>query len=365
MNADVVDKTQPAFPWRRWAGRCALFVVGAMAGLLLAELALRLIGLGYRRPTVSHPYRGIASQPHSVFDYAGEGRSQTIHFNSHGFRDIDRSPAKSAGVYRIAVLGDSYIEAPQVAVTDRVTEQLEAELNRRGVLAPLQVEVLNFGFSAYGTMQELQVLKQDVWQFHPDLVILAFLTGNDVQNNCRELQDERSRPYLELRAGEFQESSRRVSRSRREQLWRSGRAALEAGGPNHDCWGSGTRSDTSTSCVQSGRPKPSDTALPTDRRPVDLKPDWTRASTSLRRNLPGNTAGRSPRSYCVASIRSVSPMTLIGCSWFCRTESRPTPIGSCEKRFDRRWGSPRCSIPKNASRRRPAAMVIGFSVCRH
>ena len=210
MNADVVDKTQPAFPWRRWAGRCALFVVGAMAGLLLAELALRLIGLGYRRPTVSHPYRGIASQPHSVFDYAGEGRSQTIHFNSHGFRDIDRSPAKSAGVYRIAVLGDSYIEAPQVAVTDRVTEQLEAELNRRGVLAPLQVEVLNFGFSAYGTMQELQVLKQDVWQFHPDLVILAFLTGNDVQNNCRELQDERSRPYLELRAGEFQESSRRV-----------------------------------------------------------------------------------------------------------------------------------------------------------
>jgi len=206
MDVDMADTSRSAFPLPRWAGRCALLVVGLVAGLLLAELALRVIGLGHSRPAVFHPYRGIASQPHAVFDYAGEGRSQTIQFNSHGFRDINRSPAKPSGVYRIAVLGDSYIEAPQVAVADRVTEQLEAELNRRAVLAPLQVEVLNFGFSAYGTMQELQVLKHDVWQFHPDLVILAFLTGNDVQNNCRELQDEKNRPYLELRAGEFQES---------------------------------------------------------------------------------------------------------------------------------------------------------------
>lgn len=51
---------------------------------------------------------------------AKEGRSQTIHFNSHGFCDINRSPAKPSGVYRIAVLGDSSIEAPQVAVADRV-----------------------------------------------------------------------------------------------------------------------------------------------------------------------------------------------------------------------------------------------------
>jgi hypothetical protein len=205
MNVDMDDASRSAFPLPRWAGRCALLVVGLVAGLLLTELALRVIGLGHSRPAIFHPYRGIASQPHAVFDYVGEGRSQTIQFNSRGFRDINRSPAKPSGVYRIAVLGDSYIEAPQVAVADRVTEQLEAELNRWAVLAPLQVEVLNFGFSAYGTMQELQVLKHDVWQFHPDLVILAFLTGNDVQNNCRELQDEKNRPYLELRAGEFRE----------------------------------------------------------------------------------------------------------------------------------------------------------------
>lgn len=205
-KTNEADKARPSFPWRRWAGRCALSVLGLMFGLLLAEVALRAINLGGRRPTISHPTRGIAGQPHSVFDFAGEGRSQPIHFNGLGFRDVDRSPTKPNGVYRIAVLGDSYVEAPQVAVADRVTEQLETELNRRGTLGPLRVEVLNFGFSTYGTMQELQVLKNDVWQFHPDLVILAFLTGNDFQNNCRELHDDERCPYLEVRAGEFQES---------------------------------------------------------------------------------------------------------------------------------------------------------------
>jgi len=206
MKADQRDRSPPSFTRRPWVWRLALLVVSLTTGLAMAELSLRWIGLGSRRPIVADPFKGIAGRPDSTFDFAGEGRSQSIRFNALGFRDIDRAQVKPEGVYRIAVLGDSYIEAPQVAVADRVTEQLEAELNRRGTVAPLEVEVLNFGFSTYGTMQELQVLERDVWRFAPDLVILAFLTGNDVQNNCRDLLDEPNRPYLDLRDGVFEEA---------------------------------------------------------------------------------------------------------------------------------------------------------------
>ena len=39
-----------------------------------------------------------------------------------------------------------------------------------------QVEVINFGVSGYGTAQELLTLRQKVWDFSPDIVVLAFTT---------------------------------------------------------------------------------------------------------------------------------------------------------------------------------------------
>ena len=44
------------------------------------------------------------------------------------------------------------------------------------------MEALNFGVSGYGTARELLTLKDDVWRYAPDLVRLAFYTGNDVRN---------------------------------------------------------------------------------------------------------------------------------------------------------------------------------------
>ena len=64
---------------------------------------------------------------------------------------------------------------------------------------------MNFGISTYGTMQELQTLGHDVWQFAPDLILLCLLTGNDFQNNCKELAYEPDRPYLEMQNDSFVE----------------------------------------------------------------------------------------------------------------------------------------------------------------
>ena len=202
----IRNKSAQSLGMRHWMARGSMVVLGLLSGFALIELGLRGFGLGIPLPTIPHPYRGLAYRPGAVFDYSGEGSHQFIRFNRDGFRDIDRSLSKPRGVYRIAILGDSYIEAPQVAVADRVTEQLETQLNQKGVFAPHTVEVLNFGVSTYGTMQELQTLKHEVWRFQPDLIILAFLTGNDFKNNCLDLDpDDPGRPLLNFQNGEFRE----------------------------------------------------------------------------------------------------------------------------------------------------------------
>ncbi len=63
------------------------------------------------------------------------------------------------------------------------------------------VEVLGFAVNGYGTTQELLVLEDHVWKYAPDVVLLAFFTGNDVVNNNRELDGHPNRPYFVLREG--------------------------------------------------------------------------------------------------------------------------------------------------------------------
>ena len=180
---------------RRRAKLTAL-LAGLGIGLSVAELLVHALCDATEAVRVPHPTRGVVCVPDSSTLHRGEGRRQRLHYNGRGFRDGERTVPKPAGVFRIAVLGDSYVEAPQVAREDRLTEKLEKYLNEHGGAYGRRVEVINFGVSGYGTMQELQTLREEVWEYQPDLVIVALLTGNDFQNNCRELRHDRGRPYL-------------------------------------------------------------------------------------------------------------------------------------------------------------------------
>jgi hypothetical protein len=72
-----------------------------------------------------------------------------------------------------------------------------------GELKAKHIEVINFGISGYGTAQELQMLRHYAWDYSPDVVLLAFFTGNDVQNNSRALQQDDYRPYFLLQNGKL------------------------------------------------------------------------------------------------------------------------------------------------------------------
>ena len=65
---------------------------------------------------------------------------------------------------------------------------MERELGQCALFAGRRVEVINFGVSGYGTVQELMTLRHYVWDYDPDVVVLAFTTGNDVRNNLRALE---------------------------------------------------------------------------------------------------------------------------------------------------------------------------------
>ena len=51
-----------------------------------------------------------------------------------------------------------------------------------------KIEVINFGVSGYGTAQEFLMLHQSVWQYSPDVILLAVTANNDVTDNSRALR---------------------------------------------------------------------------------------------------------------------------------------------------------------------------------
>jgi len=178
-------------------------VLGGMgAAVLILEVTLRLGGISYPYFYIPDTVTGHAHKPNAEGWWRKEGQAY-IRINSAGLRDREHTKRKPSGTLRIAVLGDSYTEALQVPREQTFWAVLEQELQQCHALAGRQVEVINFGVSGFGTAQELLILRQRVWDYSPDLVILAFLTGNDVRNNSRELDDNPTKPYFVYQEGQL------------------------------------------------------------------------------------------------------------------------------------------------------------------
>src|SRR5262249_28217182 len=103
-----------------------------------------------------------------------------------------RGPAvpfeRTPGTFRILVLGDSFVEAAQVAERQRFLARLQDILNAASAASaasaeghsPTRYELIDGGCGGWGQVQELLYLQQEGPRYQPDLVLLAFFTGNDV-----------------------------------------------------------------------------------------------------------------------------------------------------------------------------------------
>lgn len=174
--------------------RCKTFAINlglvALAlVLILGALEAALAITKFNTPSTARfiPGKGTTYIPHAYYRHTKEGFSEG-HFNSHGFRDYERTHEKPSGVFRILVLGDSYIEALQVQLDDSFPALLEKTLNAHASSA--RFEVLALGQSGFGTAEEYVRYLNFGVAFNPDLVVLAFLTGNDFRNNSKFLNHE-------------------------------------------------------------------------------------------------------------------------------------------------------------------------------
>lgn len=203
-----------------------LLLFGLAFGLLMTEVFLRIIGYSNPLFYATDYDRGFALSPGVEGEYQREGGS-FVRISSDGLRDREHARTMPANTVRIAVLGDSYTEAMHLPMEQTYWSLLEQKLRQCNAFPGKQVEVINFGVSGYGTAQELLTLRQKVWDFSPDIVVLAFTTLNDVYDNSLALSKSEEVPYFFYQNGELVYDARfrdsKLYRRNDSQLNRIGR----------------------------------------------------------------------------------------------------------------------------------------------
>ncbi len=152
---------------------------GLIVALLLAEGLLRVLPVQetyVRIPLTANNMVGFTRSPNSSALFENTCyRIQDIKFNSQGFRDKEFEHDHN---FKIAILGDSFMEAIEVPV----------DLNTASILSKLlDCRTLNSGINSYGTTHELFVYKNFLKPLRPQIVLLFFYPGNDIKDNSCEL----------------------------------------------------------------------------------------------------------------------------------------------------------------------------------
>ena len=168
-------------------------LVGWNAVLLVAGLVL--IGLAgeawlrstvpfrtSHRPTVFVPGVGILLRPDTEIRWTNGLDFWTVsRTNSLGFLDREPpSPERAMESCRIAVIGDSFVEARQVHIPEKFHIRLE-ELAARE-LSHLDVTTSAFGRSGTGQINQLAFYDEYARHLHPKLVVLVLVPNDYIDN---------------------------------------------------------------------------------------------------------------------------------------------------------------------------------------
>jgi len=169
-NLPEVKSQRPApSSWKKFLLFGAEFVVCALAVVIVLESLLAFAGLGEEENLRMEPVSGWVPMEGKRFTHRGEGFSRGW-YNSLGMPDVERSLKKAPGVFRIALVGDSFTEGFSVHPPFRFGNLLETRLN--STFPGRNFEVLNFGVPAYNLAQKYIRLKTFALNFEPDLVIM-------------------------------------------------------------------------------------------------------------------------------------------------------------------------------------------------
>ena len=148
-------------------------VFQTVAVLVLVILSLEgmfaMARIGEEEYLKPDPVTGFAPMPNKSVTKKGEGLGQAT-FNKYGLPEPERALVKPANTVRVAVIGDSFVEALQVERKESFCYLLEQDLNKK--YPGTHFEVMNFGVAGYNLGQMYLRMKTLAFQFKPDMVIL-------------------------------------------------------------------------------------------------------------------------------------------------------------------------------------------------
>jgi len=171
-----------------------LILAGVVFSFVFIEILLKvLLPHETTLKLYDNPVFGSALTPNQKGVFVSETKeySSEVVVNSQGWPDVEHSFEKPEGVFRILILGDSFVENFQVPFEKRFFRQLQDKLGNK-------VEIIAIGRGNTGTAQQYLMLKEYGLKYKPDLVIQLFLTANDVKNNSLTLQNDPYLPYFEI-----------------------------------------------------------------------------------------------------------------------------------------------------------------------
>ena len=179
-----------------------LVLAGTLAGLLLGEVGVRLLGLGPPGAPRRVVYAGQSKEwccgpelvvggvhrflPHSSFAHCYSGGSGgdfdeegcvTYRINARGYRGTDFSVAKPAQTYRIVILGDSFTFG-EGTPEPLIYPALLGEALRGRRVDGRRIEVINLGVPGDDLGGELRTYRGFARSLKPDWVVLQWNTND-------------------------------------------------------------------------------------------------------------------------------------------------------------------------------------------
>ncbi|MBN1312335.1 MAG: hypothetical protein JXB30_13030 [Anaerolineae bacterium] len=155
--------------------------------IVLAEIVITLCVIDVLFPLFvpvsDYPYvqadaqlgiRRIPNQSGRWVYRGGEEVNVHWHTNAQGWISSYDYITARAGVPRIAVVGDSYVEAQNVETSESFPEQLQQYL-------PCEAEVYRFGMSGASLAQYWAILQEAV-KYQPDITVIS-IVGNDFEQS--------------------------------------------------------------------------------------------------------------------------------------------------------------------------------------
>jgi hypothetical protein len=160
-----------------------LLVATVIAFLLAGEVAVRLLAADRPKPTGYAP--------------VNTNRRAMRPQNSRGYRDLERTTLKPAGVKRVVSLGDSFAWGASVEFEDAYPQRLERSLMRR---RRETWQVVNLALPGMNTVDEEGQLRTEGMAYAPDVCLLGFVLNDSEDEHAAEAR----------RVADWAEEKRRV-----------------------------------------------------------------------------------------------------------------------------------------------------------